>query len=76
MIEDQPQLILEIEVRVEDEDDREKVSECLIRFTLPQNYPEEVPEIETDDAALLEALQNGKSYDYAQCSFSWLDPAE
>lgn len=46
-------------MRVEDEIDREKTSECLLRFTLPENYPDECPEIETDDAALLEELQNG-----------------
>lgn len=46
-------------MRVEDEDDREKFSECLVRFTLPEKYPDELLEIETDDAALQEELQNG-----------------
>lgn len=45
---------------VEDDDNREKTSECLIRFTLPKEYPEEIPEIETDSEVLLEGLQDGK----------------
>ncbi|OQR79378.1 RWD domain-containing protein 1-like [Tropilaelaps mercedesae] len=44
-------------VRVEDEDSREKTSECVVRFTLPEVYPDELPEIETDNEALQEALQ-------------------
>ncbi|XP_022649163.1 RWD domain-containing protein 1-like [Varroa jacobsoni] len=58
VIEKEPRLILEIEVCVEDDDNREKTSECLIRFTLPKEYPEEIPEIETDSEVLLEGLQD------------------
>jgi len=58
VVEEQPHLVLEIEVRVEDDDNRDKVSECLVRFTLPENYPDAVPEVETDDEALLEAMQD------------------